>query len=138
MNPFLTRMMFRLSLSGWRKYTKSVIKKHEWKKEVENQRKLYQTLGKEFKEPEYQEDSAPREACEIEKEVLIEMSCSSDDEEENVQRPRTNQSQKRQVVHKRNSLRSNSIQQFRFLANMTMRYKNVRHMNLHQLSQLKD
>lgn len=34
-NPFLTRMFFKVSLSGWRKHTSEVLKRHKWNKEIE-------------------------------------------------------------------------------------------------------
>ena len=79
-NPFLTRMYFKVSLLGWKKYTLDKVKKHKWKEQVDEQRKLYEQLGKSFKEPTYPEEAPPTIAMEIENEIYIDMSCSSDEE----------------------------------------------------------
>lgn len=47
---------------------------------MDEQRKLYQQLGKSFKEPAYPEEAQPTIAMEIENEIYIDMSCSSEEE----------------------------------------------------------
>ena len=48
------------------------------------QRSLHETLGKPFVETEFVADSIHKEEIVIEKEEMIEMSCSSSDEEEQI------------------------------------------------------
>lgn len=78
-NPFLMMIFFRTSFNAWRNYMLRKVVQQKWKREVEEQRKQFAALGKEFIEPELPEEKKHIEEIEIEREVLIEMSCSDEE-----------------------------------------------------------
>ena len=59
------------------------VVQQQWKREVEQQRKQYLSLGKQFSEPEFPEAERRIEEVEIEREVIVEMSCSDGEIAEN-------------------------------------------------------
>ena len=130
-NPFLTRMYFKVSLLGGKKYTLDKVKRHKWKEQVDEQRKLYQQLGKSFKEPTYPEEAPPTIAMEIENEIYIDMSCSSDEENPD----RMSKHEQSSAVQHLNSFGQESAGSIRHQAKVRKRRSEIRFMDYSELKQ---
>ena len=72
-------MFFKMSFRAWHKHMFNTVQKQAWYKQVENQREIYQNLGKEFIEPEFPVPKQEFEEVEIEREDIFEVTCSDDE-----------------------------------------------------------
>lgn len=83
-NLFLTKMFFRSSFKAWRKYMQEQLVRQKWEKEVAKERKVAESLGKEYVEPEPFENKQILEEVEIEREELVELSGSSGEDMDDI------------------------------------------------------
>mmetsp|Transcript_20790 Transcript_20790/g.25431 ORF Transcript_20790/g.25431 Transcript_20790/m.25431 type:complete len:148 (-) Transcript_20790:648-1091(-) len=125
-------MFFKVSLVGWKKYAVDKVKRHKWNEQVDQQRTLYQTLSKQFKEPEYPIEVTPTQETEIEKEVYIEMSCSSDEMDEQAKRVATRQNDTNSNLQL-GSLQMDSVTSVRRIAKIRKRKSIIRFMDMNKL-----
>ena len=79
MNLFLTKMFFKTSFKTWKNYMEFYLRRLQWDKQQEKKLKMQEALGKDYTKLDFPKEDEKMEQVEIERELLLEISCSSDE-----------------------------------------------------------